>query len=180
MSIYTDRLHLFPVSIDLAQTLMKNPLAFYYKYQLPWNKTWPHNGLKAILPIYVEKLEEDENELGFGPWVLLDASQEHVVGDIGFKGKPNDDGMVEIGYHIVESERNAGYASEAVKQICLWAFEQPGVKGIEAECDQSNIASQKVLINNGFNHTGKNGEILMFKKEKKVIDAQPGCHKEGS
>ncbi|MGP4075095.1 GNAT family N-acetyltransferase [Halobacillus sp. K22] len=179
MSLYTERLQLMPVSIELAQTLMKNPLAFYYKYQLPWNKNWPHNGLKAIMPIYAEKLEHDEKELGFGPWIIMDATGDHVVGDIGFKGKPDDNGIVEIGYHIVNSERNAGYASEAVAHLCTWAFSHPEVKRVEAECDQGNIASQKVLINNGFLHTGKKGEILHFKKEKKVHNPKPDCYKEG-
>ncbi|ARI77600.1 GNAT family N-acetyltransferase [Halobacillus mangrovi] len=166
MELKTPRLHMIPITIDLAQMLMKNSLAFYYKYQLPWNKNWPHDGLKALLPIYVEKLENEESELGFGPWVIMDEKGEHVVGDIGFKGMPDSEGTIEIGYHIVASERNQGYASEAVENLCSWAFTYPGVKGIEAQCDKTNIPSQKVLINNGFNHTGRNRDILMFKKEK--------------
>ncbi|RWZ60725.1 N-acetyltransferase [Halobacillus fulvus] len=179
MELFTNRLLLFPITVDLAQILMKNSLAFYYKFQLPWNKNWPHDGLKALLPIYVEKLEEEEGELGFGPWVMIDREGEHVVGDIGFKGRPDDEGVIEIGYHVVASERGVGYATEAVEGLCQWAFEQPGVKGIEAQCDKANIASQKVLINNGFFHTGRHREIFLFKKEKTLHEATTDQFEEG-
>ena len=168
MELKTDRLQLFPITVDLSQTLMKNPLAFYYKFQLPWNKNWPHDGLKALLPMYAERLENDPDELGFGPWVMIDEAGEHVIGDIGFKGSPDDHGNIEIGYHVVASERNFGYATEAVGALCQWAFKDEKVEGIEAQCDKSNIPSQKVLINNGFNHTGRSQDILVFKKEKAV------------
>ncbi|MBH0229018.1 GNAT family N-acetyltransferase [Halobacillus yeomjeoni] len=168
MNLRTPRLHLIPINLELAQTLMKNSLAFYYMYQIPWNKNWPHPGLKALLPIYSEKLERDETEVGFGPWVIMDINGDHVIGDIGFKGKPDGNGIVEMGYHIVASERNMGFASEAVDHLCQWAFKDPEVKGVEAQCDKNNIASQKVLINNGFYHTKRDRNVLVFKKVKNV------------
>ncbi|WP_394219822.1 GNAT family N-acetyltransferase [Halobacillus trueperi] len=178
MELKTERLQLFPITLDLAQTLMKNSLAFYYKFQLPWNKNWPHDGLKALMPMYAERLENDSDELGFGPWVMIDSAGEHVLGDIGFKGKPDSEGNVEIGYHVVASERNYGYASEAVQTLCEWAFTHAEVKGIEAQCDKDNIPSQKVLINNGFNHTGRSMDILVFKKEKKIHQKENTMNKE--
>ncbi|MYL19062.1 GNAT family N-acetyltransferase [Halobacillus litoralis] len=177
MEINTERLRIFPVTLDLAQTLMKNSLAFYYQYQLPWNKNWPHDGLKAMLPIYTERLENNAGEMGFGPWVMINAAGEHVIGDIGFKGSPDEDGNIEIGYHVVASERNAGYASEAVGELCRWAFTKNGVEGIEAQCDKGNIPSQKVLINNGFSHTGRSQDILVFKKEKARNDHKQNSYK---
>ncbi|RDY69146.1 GNAT family N-acetyltransferase [Halobacillus sp. SY10] len=178
MELKTERIHLFPITLDLAQTLMKNSLAFYYKFQLPWNKNWPHDGLKALMPMYAERLENDSDELGFGPWVMIDSAGEHVIGDIGFKGKPDSEGNVEIGYHVVASERNYGYASEAVQTLCEWAFKHAEVEGIEAQCDKDNIPSQKVLINNGFNHTGRSMDILVFKKEKKIHQKENTLNKE--
>ncbi|ELK45018.1 GNAT family N-acetyltransferase [Halobacillus sp. ACCC02827] len=179
MEVKSARLKLFPVTLDLAQTLMKNSLAFYYKFQLPWNKNWPHDGLRALLPMYAERLENNPEELGFGPWVIIDLEEEHVIGDIGFKGLPDEDGNIEVGYHIVASERNFGFASEAVDALCQWAFRQENVKGIEAQCDKGNIPSQKVLINNGFNHTGRSQDILVFKKDKTPKDHKQNTFHEG-
>ncbi|UOQ43161.1 GNAT family N-acetyltransferase [Halobacillus salinarum] len=173
MEIQSSRITFFPINLEIAQILMKNPLAFYYKFQLPWNKNWPHHGLKALLPIYAENLEEDEDQFGFGPWVMIDNGREHVIGDIGFKGRPDSEGTLEIGYHVVVSERNQGYASEAVAKMCDWAFSNREVKGVEAQCDKNNIPSQKVLINNGFNHTGREGDVFLFKKEKSRNNSMP-------
>ncbi|GGF11975.1 N-acetyltransferase [Halobacillus andaensis] len=166
MELLSARLKYIPMTIDLAQTIMKNPLAFYYKYQLPWNRSWPHDGLKAMLPFYVESLEEDSNHLGFGPWIIMDIDQERVIGDIGFKGIPDEEGTVEVGYHIVETERNQGYATEALKAMCNWAFENEQISSVEAQCGKSNIPSQKVLINNGFAQTLSNRDMFTFQKKK--------------
>ena len=42
-----------------------------------------------------------------------------------------------------------GYATEAVKLALAWAFRHTGVAAVEAETDPDNIASQKVMLNNG-------------------------------
>ncbi|WP_253922777.1 GNAT family N-acetyltransferase [Halobacillus sp. A5] len=170
MQLLSARLKYIPITIDLAQTIMKNPLAFYYKYQLPWNRSWPHDGLKAMLPFYVESLEENPDCLGFGPWIIMDADEERVIGDIGFKGIPDEEGNVEIGYHVVETERDQGFATEAVKAMCSWVFKNEKIKSVEAQCGKSNVPSQKVLINNGFSQTNSDREMFIFKKVKQKED----------
>ncbi|UOQ93055.1 GNAT family N-acetyltransferase [Halobacillus shinanisalinarum] len=171
MEFSTRRIRFIPISIDLAQLIIKNPLDFFHAFHLPWDKNWPHDGLKAILPLYIEMLEEDQDVLGYGPWVMIDRNVEEILGDIGFKGK-REDGVLEIGYQIVTSKRNQGLATEAVKAMCDWAFQQPGITGVEAECDERNIPSQKVLINSGFAQTTRKGNIIFLKKEKFIHDKE--------
>ncbi|WP_082234288.1 GNAT family N-acetyltransferase [Halobacillus massiliensis] len=175
MEFSSARIKYIPVTLDLAQMIMKNPLAFYYKYQMPWNRKWPHDGLKAMLPFYAEALEENEEQLGFGPWIMIEKDAGHIVGDIGFKGSADEEGTIEIGYHVTADQRNKGFATEAVEALCAWAFQHGEVKGVEAECDKENIQSQKVLINNGFHQTEIEQDIFTFqklKKEKKSSEAQ--------
>ena len=50
------------------------------------------------------------------------------------------------------------HKTEAVKAISAWAFQEPKVTAIEAEIDDKNIASKKVLEKCGFVFTGKNGK----------------------
>lgn len=69
-----------------------------------------------------------------------------------------NDGCVEIGYRVDEAYEGNGYATEGVKALCHWAFSTSQVAFIEAETTPENIASQKVLQNNGFTATGKAGE----------------------
>lgn len=81
-----------------------------------------------------------------------------AVGGAGFKGAPEKDGSVEIGYGIDALYRCRGYAAEAVEGMCRWAFAQPGVLRVEAETAPDNMASQRVLRKNGFLPTGEFGE----------------------
>ncbi|MFC7321442.1 GNAT family N-acetyltransferase [Halobacillus campisalis] len=166
MEFSSARIKFVPITVELAQTIMKNPLGFYYKYRLPWNKSWPHDGLKAMLPFYAEALEKDSQMLGFGPWIMIDVDQELVIGDIGFKGPPDEEGVIEVGYHVVENERNKGYATEAVRAMCEWGFSHDKVCSIEAQCGKRNVPSQKVLINNGFSQTLVNRDMFTFEKKK--------------
>ena len=79
------------------------------------------------------------------------------IGELCFKGLDSN-GVVEIGYGIMEQYQEHGYATEAVKAISAWAFQEPKVTAIEAEIDDKNIASKKVLEKCGFVFTGKNGK----------------------
>ncbi|MDR1437065.1 MAG: GNAT family N-acetyltransferase [Candidatus Symbiothrix sp.] len=62
-----------------------------------------------------------------------------------FKGEPDENHQVEIGYGTDEKFRNRGYMTEAVKAMCEWAFSQPGVEAVIAETAPDNQASHRVL-----------------------------------
>ena len=79
------------------------------------------------------------------------------IGELCFKGF-SEDGSVEIGYGIEEDYQDCGYATEAVSALVDWALKQTGVFQIEAEAEESNTASIKVLEKCGFTRTGIIGE----------------------
>jgi len=88
------------------------------------------------------------------------------VGDLSFKGLDSN-GMVEIGYGIKKEYEGQGYMTEAVTAMVGWASEQIGVNYIEAEADQDNKASQRVLEKTGFHLNGimgNEGPRYIFKK----------------
>jgi RimJ/RimL family protein N-acetyltransferase len=72
-----------------------------------------------------------------------------VVGDIGFHGPPAREKVVEIGYSVVPAWRGRGVASRACDLILQQAW-QDGAKTVVAETDHDNVASQAVLLGNGF------------------------------
>ena len=76
---------------------------------------------------------------------------------LSFKGI-DDKGIVEIGYGINEGYGNRGYMTEAVRAIVKWASEQPNVNHIEAEAEENNYASIRVLEKCNFVPNGKIGE----------------------
>jgi ribosomal-protein-alanine N-acetyltransferase len=72
-----------------------------------------------------------------------------VVGDIGFHGPPGPELAVEIGYSVVPAWRARGVASRACSLILKQAW-QDGADTVIAETDADNVASQAVLLRNGF------------------------------
>lgn len=83
-------------------------------------------------------------------WTVIDKEKKIMVGDLCFKGDANTDGEVEIGYGTYPQFQKKGYMTEAVGVLCQWAFEQSSVTCIIAETNIDNIASQKILLKNGF------------------------------
>lgn len=69
-----------------------------------------------------------------------------VIGGICFKGNPDENGEIEIGYGL-NSEKywNKGYMTEAVRPMVKWALEQDGISAVTASTNKDNFASQKVL-----------------------------------
>ena len=58
-------------------------------------------------------------------------------------------GAVEIGYSVVPAWRGRGVASRACALIVQQAW-QDGAESVVAETDDDNVASQAVLLRNGF------------------------------
>lgn len=83
-----------------------------------------------------------------------------IIGDIGFKGKPDHLCKVEIGYGIVPSAQRNGYATEAVKGLIEYSFSTGKVEKVVAECLLNNVASIKVLEKVGMTPTGSDDEMI--------------------
>lgn len=78
-----------------------------------------------------------------------------VVGSAGCFGPPGEDGLVEIGYGLVESARGDGLMTEIVATLCS-AIEATGATVI-AHTDPRNVPSHRVLARLGFRHEGEDG-----------------------
>jgi RimJ/RimL family protein N-acetyltransferase len=83
------------------------------------------------------------------PWLgyyfLRRADPAVLIGVGGFKGPPDDDGVVEVGYSIVAGERRRGYATEAVRGFLAHAFADVRVRRVIAETLPELVASIGVL-----------------------------------
>lgn len=88
------------------------------------------------------------------------------IGGICFKGAPDTEETVEIGYGIDEAYRRKGYATEAIGAIVKWAMVQDGVQCVTAQTEPNNMISQKVLFRNGFLHEGYGEEGPLYKVER--------------
>ncbi len=108
---------------------------------------------------YTEMLDGCLRHPGQWEWYavwMIERKDGTRVGDLSFKGL-REDGSVEIGYGILGEFRGQGYASEAVGAAVEWALGRPGVTRVEAEAEEENTASLRVLEKCGFRPTGKRG-----------------------
>lgn len=91
-----------------------------------------------------------QNYLFLTLWTMILKAENRMIGDLCFKGEPNVDGEIEIGYGIYEPYQGKGYMTEAVGGIIKWAATQPNVKAITAETARSNVASMRILERHHF------------------------------
>ena len=101
-------------------------------------------------------IENPEQWEWYAIWMIELKDGTHI-GELCFKGLDSNS-VAEIGYGIVEKYQGHGYATEAVKAISKWAFQEPKILAIEAETDDKNTASKRVLEKCGFVFTGKTGK----------------------
>ena len=81
---------------------------------------------------------------------LIRDSQGVMVGRINLSVLKGNRKTAELGYRIGENVTNLGYASEAVKLVLDKAFTTYGFNRIIAGTARDNLASQRVLLKNGF------------------------------
>ena len=92
----------------------------------------------------------------YAMWMIELRDGTHV-GELCFRGI-SPDGVAEIGYGIDERYQGHGYATEAVNAVTAWAAQQDGISRVEAEAEEENLASLRVLEKVGFVPTGERGE----------------------
>ncbi len=151
----TRRLQLRSAAPELAVADLNNRSEFSRLLQADVPPDWPpplnDDNSKAFT---VKYLAENPDAAGWAAWYFLlpgEADQKaQAIGIGGFKGKPSQQGMVEVGYSIVPNYQRLGFASEAVDALTGWAFSHPEVRLVTAETLPTLIASIRVLEKNGF------------------------------
>ncbi len=147
----TERLELVPLTLDQLKLLRDNinvleeKLNFVYKGEPLVGFILEYLGQQII------KISENEMSYMYHAfWLLVRKSDRVVVGSAAFKGLPNQNGEIEIGYGLNKEFEHNGYMTEAVSEMCKWGLSQKGVEHIIAETDMDGYSSQHILERNGF------------------------------
>ncbi|MFN3487832.1 MAG: GNAT family N-acetyltransferase [Emticicia sp.] len=111
----------------------------------------------SIIPLVANS---DKNYLYSTLWTLILKEEKRMVGDLCFKGEPNIDGEIEIGYGTYFEFRRKGYMTEAVGEMLKWAKTQPKILKVLASTEKSNISSQRILKSNNFSQIEEVGSII--------------------
>jgi RimJ/RimL family protein N-acetyltransferase len=87
--------------------------------------------------------------LSFGPFFVHRSNDDVVVGEIG-GAFVDEDGTIEIGYAVVESQWNQGYATAAVEALVTKARDASEVRRIVAHTPLDRPESGRVVEKAGF------------------------------
>ncbi|WP_328362403.1 GNAT family N-acetyltransferase [Streptomyces sp. NBC_00445] len=127
-----------------------------------WVDGEPFEGTRVASGMLVKAYEEGLLRPEFGVFVLVRREDGRAVGAMGFHAAPDDEGMVEIGYDLVEGGRGHGYATEALRALSAWALARDDVRRIIAKVDQGNLPSQGVVTRAGFERVGADEELFVY------------------
>lgn len=93
------------------------------------------------------------------PWVhgfaVIRCDGREVIGAAGYKGPPDEEGAVEIGYGIVPGCQGQGFATEAAAALVECALADGRVRTVRAHTAPEENASTRVLAKCGFAWLGE-------------------------
>ncbi|MBC5992828.1 GNAT family N-acetyltransferase [Pontibacter cellulosilyticus] len=161
--IHTNRLILIPFTLEVTKALIAGDASILPKLGLQLTPFWPDQEAIDTFPKIIKNLELVKAPTGFESYMVVHRDSMTVIGDAGFKGLPNADGEVDIGYAIIEQAQNRGYGLEAAQGLINWAFQQPNVKVITARCLLDNAPSARVLVKLGMQQVSATEEFIRWK-----------------
>jgi RimJ/RimL family protein N-acetyltransferase len=108
-----------------------------------------------ISPDWLDRLNAST---GPDPWVqsfsMVRKDDGVIIGQCGFKGPPDDAGVVEIAYGVSADAEVNGFATEAAQALLDYALTIDQVRLVRAHTLPDGRASQRVLAKCGFKYLG--------------------------
>src|SRR5690606_2008390 len=128
LQIQTDRLKLLPFTIHICEAVLSGSTSSLAGLGIIPAYGGPELEGLDTLPRILTNLNKGKAPSGFGSWMVINKSTNTLVGGVGFEGLPKEQGDIDIGYGIIVSETQKGYAKEETLGLIEWAFRQTGVK----------------------------------------------------
>jgi RimJ/RimL family protein N-acetyltransferase len=182
IELRTNRLVLLALDPDQLRLLLSDPqtlesqLGYRLSRAVVTKTVRRAIGLKLSLMNQVPQFDR----VWFTYWLLvvdIKHSKPFGAGLIGFKGRADGNGIVEIGYGIDEKYRGQGYTTEGVQALIDWAFEQPASpRGISAQTHRFNLASGRVLEKVGMTVYAESDEVLFWIRYKPGAGSHDGSN----
>lgn len=158
--VLSERLELIAATLSLIEAEMSSSikLAFLLRAEI---ESWPPplNDEQSLRWTF-ERLRSHPQHAGFFSWyvVLVEEHHRRLIGLVGIKGPPDERGIVEVGYSILENFQRRGFGSEATLALMRWAFQSPDLKQITAETFPELTASIRVMERCGMTFLGPGSE----------------------
>lgn len=133
--------------------------------------TWPVFP-ESVSPHLYEFIRKNLSQIEWGFYLFIHRQDRVLIGEGGFKGKPDEEGVVEIGYAIIPEYRQRGLATQAARALTRHAFSHTHVQTVQAHTLPRGTESIKVLEKLGMKlvgtfHDPEDGDVLRWRVERK-------------
>jgi RimJ/RimL family protein N-acetyltransferase len=122
-------------------------------------------------------IHADPSALGWFGWYVVRLVPARVlVGNCGFKGRPDQAGTIEIGYSLLPGHQRQGLGTELVAALLEWAFAQGAVKRVMAETQPDLTGSVRLLERHGFQLLGRGSapDTILYELRRSVFERRQG------
>ena len=155
-NIETTRLTLTPCTKEILAALFEGHKALAAVLQVNIPDAWTEFG-EPMFRFTYNRLTEAPDEINWMAYLPIYKPDNMLAGSCGYTGKPDANGVVEIGYEIAPHYRNIGLATELAKALIANAFNYNEVTMVQAHTLAEENASGKVLQRCGML---RNGEVM--------------------
>ncbi len=139
--LYTDRLHLRKITLADSEAMFSwasDPEVTRYM------RFATHNSLAFTRKVVKSWIAQAKDPYYF-QWIIEESATGRPIGSIGLEVISFGDNHGEVGYCLHRSFWNKGYASEALKEVLRFGFEEVGFNRIQASFSTNNPASGRVM-----------------------------------
>ena len=173
-SLRTTRLEIAPLPGEAIEALLQGDadrLRALTGAEFPQPIT-PPPYMAESLPVVLARLRRHPAESEWWNWLVMSRETRQALGSIALGGKPDASGAVLIGYAMYPGLEGHGYATEAVRALVEWVFDQPGVRTVRALAPVWNTPAVHVAEKVGMRPVASDeddevGEVLVYETTRK-------------
>ncbi|MGN6509198.1 MAG: GNAT family N-acetyltransferase [Chitinophaga sp.] len=150
--IQTTRLQLLPCTLKFFEAVLQGNEALAQLLGADVPEDWTE--FPEMVLVAYDKMRNDPALLGWFFYLAVHRADNRLIGTASFKGRPDANGVVEIGYEVSVAYREQGYATEIAQTLIRFAFSHPQVTKVIAHTEEEYNAAVKVLQKAGMRFAG--------------------------
>ena len=169
LKLCTERLDLIPLNSAQLELYLEQPTQLEQELEIPISRAILTDRVQRAIRMKLAKLAhvEPARLMWYTYWLVVIRDAAFGAGLAGFKGFPDQNGEVEIGYGIDPDYQRQGYTTEAVQRLIAWAFEESACQSVVArDTKKWNAASLRVLSKAGMRVYAESDDAFCLRVER--------------
>ena len=171
--IETARLVLVPLTLQMVEAVFagdRDRAEALAGARLP--DAWPGRALiERAFSADLDAIRGDPEARLWGDRLMIARDEPRIVGSVIFHGRPQGEGIAEVGYGVELESQGRGFATEATRVCVDWALAQAECAAVTATTYPWHRASLRVIEKLGMAQVGTRehdlfGELWVFEKRR--------------